>query len=320
MVHGALKIIKSSVTLFGGIFRRNKARCYGGAIFADRSYVSIDSENLTAGASQFLHDLFLENHIPTPGSALFFKNEAYDRGGAMYLQDSSVLLSGTVIKFMNNSARESGGAMFFKQEYAVTQLVTNVKHLYFTGNKAHGTTYTRAGAIYADGASLIFGESAKNFHNFLNNFPTAIFCQGNDNVIKITGNSFFISNGYYNYHAGGAIRILGPEITIKGNAIFHYNLAKDFGGAILLMLYLMEQTLSSSITLRQMEERYTALIQILQSELSNLPLLVILPPKLVVHLKCTMHIPISRQDYLVFLSTTLQEIVVEQCPLSMSLT
>ena len=233
---GAILAVNSNVTLSGNVFTRNKAIEYGGAIFALESYIRINeyvsnlSDNTTAGAGKLLDRIALENHITQPGTAMYSNNEAEENGGALCLADSSALLSGRVIKFINNSAKY-GGAIFIIQQRFASHLATNTEYLYFTGNL--GSTYKHA-VIYSKFASLSFGEGANNNHYFLNNTPAAIFCQGEGNTVNISGNSYFINNGYYSYLAGGAIRILGPEFFLTGNATFHNSRAKYYGGAISL--------------------------------------------------------------------------------------
>ena len=139
---------ESSVTINDCAFTQNRA-IYGGAMFSEDSIVNIsgstkNSSILSSEGYCRTCDLIttLPKSIPYEevimelNEALcathFTNNTATDAGGAVSIDNSTVLFSGSVIMLRYNSA-ESGGAMYISSYSSVT---SNAHNLFFSSNKA----------------------------------------------------------------------------------------------------------------------------------------------------------------------------------------
>ena len=159
--------------------------------------------------------------------ATHFTNNTADNGGAMSIYNSTMLFNGSVIMFRYNSAAVNGGAMYIRSGSSVT---SNTYNLFFNSNKAY----------FGGGLRIV----TSNFHTevgkvyFLHNSAQiaggGIYYETNisyiENILLLSGNSYFIANTALADSAGGAVYSRG-YFTITASAIFIENTA-DYGGAI----------------------------------------------------------------------------------------
>ena len=148
------------------------------------------------------------------------------KGGAIFIQNSSALLSGSVIMFRYNSA-EDGGAMYIIKKSSV---ISNAYTLFFSSNKAFigggfhmisSNFLTEVGNVYFLNNFAAFGGGIYYYN------PTGNF------LLLLSGKSYFIANRVENGGYGGAIVIdkLGTVSIITSVAYFIENKA-TLGGAI----------------------------------------------------------------------------------------
>ena len=231
---------ESSVTISDNAFTHNRAVGDGGAMYSEDSIVSISGS--TKNSSILSSDGYcrtcdmittIPNSIPYEEvimelnealCATHFTNNKAEYGGAMFIKNSTMLFSGSVIMFRYNSAAENGGAMFINSG---SHLTSNVYNLFFNSNKA-----------YYGGACLLI-ETSK-FHTevgnvyFLHNYAQIAgggihsTTNGDDSLLLLSGNSYFIANTAGS--DGGAVYSRG-SFTITASAIFIEN-TSTHGGAI----------------------------------------------------------------------------------------
>ena len=234
---GAMYVTEeSSVTIIDNAFTHNRA-VYGGAMYSEDSIVSIsgstkNSSILSSEGYCRTCDMIttISNSIPYEEvimelnealCATHFTNNTAKYGGAMLIQNSTMLFSGSVIMFRYNSAAKNGGAMFITSESRVT---SNAYNFFFNSNKAY------------DGGGLLIVTS--NFHTEVGNmYFLRNSAQGggggiyslytDDFLLLLSGNSYFIANTAGS--DGGAVSSWG-SLTITASAIFIENTATLGGG------------------------------------------------------------------------------------------
>ena len=239
-IGGAMYVTaESSVTISDNAFTHNRAVFDGGAIYSKYSIVSIygstkNSSILSSEGYCRTCDLIttIPKSIPYEEVIMelneafcathFTNNTATRAGGAVVIDSSTVLFSGSVIMFRYNSA-QNGGAIFIDLRSRVT---SNAYHLFFNSNKA----LDRGG-----GFQMRFSDFHTEVGNmyFLYNSATQgggiYYADGF--LLLLSGNSYFIANraesGYFN--KGGGLAISG-SFTITF-ALFIENSAA-FGGGI----------------------------------------------------------------------------------------
>ena len=194
---GALSVYSSKITVIECTFSDNRASHYGGAIFAFNSTVLVKDGK-------------------------FVRNFA-TMGGAMRVQNATLLLSGEYTLFQNNSAERIGGACCsISSAVNISSDQSN-----FTGNYAEQA----GGAYFGSYGSLHFEASAnqqfeKNSVN--QNTGGAIHFQYGD--LTLDGSSQFLGNAVQ-VSTGGALFTISCNLTLSGSALFHDNRATE-GGAL----------------------------------------------------------------------------------------
>ena len=141
---------ESNVTISDNAFTRNRAVRNGGAVYSENSIVSIsgstkNSRILSSGGYCRTCDMITtipksipyEEVIMELNEALcathFTNNTAKYYGGAMFIENSIMLFSGSVIMFRYNSAAAYAGAMEIRE----SNVTSNVYNLFFNSNKAY---------------------------------------------------------------------------------------------------------------------------------------------------------------------------------------
>ena len=233
---------ESSVTISDNAFTHNRAIEDGGAMYSDNSIVSISgsTKNSSILSSEgycrtcdmittIPKSIPYEEVIMELNEALcatHFTNNTATHGGAMLIDNSAVLFSGSVIMFRYNSALY-GGAMYIILSSSVT---SNAYYLFFNSNKAllkGGGFYmiisdfqTEDGNTYFLYNSASYGGGGISYSNYIGGY-----------ILLLLGNSYFIANRAESEYSseGGAVDVNGPfTITF---ALFIENSAA-FGGAI----------------------------------------------------------------------------------------
>ena len=225
---------ESSVTISDNAFTHNRAVGNGGAIHSTHSIVSIygSSKNSSILSSEgYCRTCDMITTIPKRISyeevimelnealcATHFTNNTAKNGGAIFIENSIMLFSGSVIMFRYNSAAAYAGAMEIRE----SNVTSKVYNLFFNSNKA-----------YIGGGFQMINS---NFHTevgnmyFLHNSAQEVGGGINieDFLLLLSGNSYFIANTAGS--VGGAVYSSG-SFTITASAIFIENSA-TFGGAI----------------------------------------------------------------------------------------
>ena len=237
---------ESSVTISDNAFTHNRAVGDGGAIYSLDSIVNIygstkNSSILSSGGYCRTCDMIttISKSIPYEEvimelneafCATHFTNNTAEYGGAILIQNSTMLFSGSVIMLRYNSATENGGAMYISWGSSVT---ANTNNLFFNSNKANddgggflmicsnfttekGNMYFLHNSAQSNGGGILF---------LTRFYLTRIY---DDFLLLLSGNSYFIANTAGS--DGGAVHSTG-SFTITASAIFIENMA-DYGGAI----------------------------------------------------------------------------------------
>ena len=195
------------------------------------------SSNTTNVSGTILNN---ENGILQIGDNVkFLYNTAFESGGAIYnLNLTTVTTIGNNVNFSSNTATNVGGAI-----YSIGNLEIG-NNVIFYGNKFTSTTVDgidiyggevlTGGAIFQNGGSTDI-EKQKNLSigenaQFINN---SAYKGGAIYVIlsSVTITSATFQNNSANYR-GGAIYVFNSTFTIKNGASFSSNTAKNKGGAI----------------------------------------------------------------------------------------
>ena len=204
---GALSIQQSSnMMVYHTIFYGNKAKTYGGSVSVRESNICINS-------------------------SVFLQNQA-TQGGAMYLSQgahTAVILRGSIYK--ENSAKQSGGAVFLDQG---THMYDN--HSLFVHNNA-----TTGGALYAIASEVDLSDSVLS-HNQARESGGAIYILQSQPEVAFSGVCNLTHNSAGT--AGGAIYAIESILMPYGGNILHsktfyelniaYNEANGSGGGIYL--------------------------------------------------------------------------------------
>ena len=204
---GALSIQQSSnMTVYHTIFYGNKVKTYGCSVSVRESNICISS-------------------------SVFLQNQA-TQGGAMYLSQgahTAVILRGSIYK--ENSAKQSGGAVFLDQG---THMYDN--HSLFVHNNA-----TTGGALYAIASDVDLSDSVLS-HNQARESGGAIYILQSQQEITFSGRCNLTHNSAGT--AGGAIYAIESMLLPYGGDILHskgfyeltiaYNEANGSGGGIYL--------------------------------------------------------------------------------------
>ena len=236
---------ESSVTISDNAFTHNRATEDGGAVYSDNSIVSISgsSKNSSILSSEgycrtcdmittIPKSIPYEEVIMELNEALcatHFTNNTATHGGAISIDNSTVLFSGSVIMFRYNSAHTNGGAMHIHRSSSIT---INSHHLFFTSNKACNRGGCFQVAYYSNfraevGSILYFlNNSAKNGGGVHFDHTSEFFSEKS----YLVANRAESSNNKTKRVWGGAITTSG-SFNLTGSALLAENTAK-YGGAI----------------------------------------------------------------------------------------
>ena len=210
---GGFATIGSTVNITGSVdFEANSAMS-GGGMYAESTKVNLSGRNY------------------------FNQNHAHHEGGAVYTRASKVNLSGAD-RFVSNSAAMRGGS--------ISAICTN---LCFSGTTAvHRSTSQQGGAIHVVASSIIF-ECATELQNNAAQYGGAIFLENStagfgkpscreylgSHVTPEPGSSFINNTAALR---GGAMH-LDHHSSIRfhpsASALFNYNNATEYGGAIFVV-------------------------------------------------------------------------------------
>ena len=140
---------ESNVTISDNAFTHNRAVGDGGAMYSEDSVVNIygstkNSSILSSGGYCRTCDMIttIPKSIPYEEvimelnealCATHFTNNTATHGGAVSIDNSTVLFSGSVIMFRYNTAHYKGGAMHIHRSSSIT---INSHHLFINSNKA----------------------------------------------------------------------------------------------------------------------------------------------------------------------------------------
>ena len=232
---------ESNVTISDTAFTHNRAFVNGGAIYSTRSIVSIygstkNSSILSSKGYCRTCDMIttIPKSIPYEEvimelnealCATHFTNNTAEYGGAMYIVNSIMLFSGSVIMFRYNSANDGGGAM----DIEISSVTSYAYNLFFNSNKAYfggGLKVTLGSNFHTEVGNMYF------LHNSARIGGGGIYAD--DFLLLLSGNSYFIANTAGSF--GGAVYSSGlyssGSFTITASAIFIENTARQEGGAI----------------------------------------------------------------------------------------
>ena len=237
---------ESSVTISDNVFIHNRAARNGGAIYSKKSTVNVygstkNSSILSSEGYCRICDTIttIPKSIPyeevimelnEASYATHFTNNTAGYGGAMLINNSKVLFSGSVIMFRYNSARLKGGAMYIIRRSSIT---INSLHLFFTSNKAR---YRGGGflIIYSNfcvelGNIYLLDNSAE-IGGGIYLLNTIEFLLSEKSYFIFIANRAESSNSNSRRVRGGAITTSG-SFNLTGSALLAENTAK-YGGAI----------------------------------------------------------------------------------------
>ena len=227
---GAMLVLNSTVTGSGNIsFKNNNATNNGGAIFIARSsyvgwnmqpeftWIPYHSETLQYSWATYYTSTFGSIEVKwietyNSGDNVFKNNSAGGLGGAIYVEDSEISWSGSML--LNNNRAQYGGAIYLKNDVIV---------------EAKGsTTFYSNNALY-DGGAIGAANDAGTYSGH-----SSLIVNGST---KFTGNT---CGGN-----GGAIDLSDIDIEIDKNTqiIFSSNSAASSGGA----LYASQRTLGPTL-------------------------------------------------------------------------
>ena len=230
---------ESNVTISDNAFTHNRA-IFGGAMYSEDSIVSIygSTKNSSILSSEGycrtcdmittipksipyeevimeLNEAFCATH--------FTNNTAEYYGGTMFIKNSAMLFSGSVIMF-RYSAAGRGGAMDIRSGSSVT---SNTCNLFFNSNKAYvGGGFQMIGSnFHTEVGNMYFLHNSAQMNGGGIYYPKSIYAD--DSLLLLSGNSYFIANTAGS--VGGAVYSSG-SFTITASAIFIENTA-TLGGA-----------------------------------------------------------------------------------------
>ena len=254
---------ESNVTISDNAFTHNRAVGDGGAMYSEDSIVSISgsTKNSSILSSEgycrtcdmittIPKSIPYEEVIMELNEALcatHFTNNTAKNGGAMSIENSTVLLSGSVIMFRCNIA-DNGGAMYISLRSSV---ISNAYNLFFNSNKAyysgggfqmafsnfhtevgnmyflHNSAKVGGGGINADNFLLLFSGNSYFIANIAGSVGGAVYSTGS---FTITASAIFIENTAI---LGGAINSVSGNFSVSGDIKFVNNTARNCGGMIL---------------------------------------------------------------------------------------
>ena len=247
----AISIVSGSLNVSDSIFKDNKAKDNGGAIYSTEDIYIDNCTFINNSASQggAIHSLncnlldckFINNSAVSDGGTIYsskanitnctFKGGSSSAGSAVYLIDNDGKIE--LCTFVNNTATNNGGAIFIQGASPSQSTIVTIEHCTLEDNYAGDI----GGAIYSDSENYTV-NNCTFINNSAENGGGAIF---NNNSVIIS-NSTFSSNSA---EKGGAI--YSEDYCSLDTSAFKSNSAIDAGGAIysknsLITLYLCNFT------------------------------------------------------------------------------
>ena len=232
-VGGSIFSINSEITLAGNVeFRGNTAKNYGGTVTLNyTSFTIVGNPYWTCSDSNSSHPI------------LFVNNSAINKGGALYLIHSSLILYGRIL-LANNHANFYGGALYVKTSLVYLNISTQSKkgcscqedHISFVNNSAE----SQGGAIFLTESSTMQVCELTSLliqNNATTSGGTTITL--NKSSMWMCGSVSLVKN---NARIGGAIHTEASNISIGVNCsnthvqsttiVFRQNAAIYSGGSI----------------------------------------------------------------------------------------
>ena len=210
------------VVIANSVFQKGSIHPPGRAIVATDSNITIikclfeGNTGDDGGAISARH-----NTIMTLDGSTFIGNQAIGRGGAVFSQQSTIILRGNPMNnFSHNSGDISGGAI-----YCIKSLIMTMIHNTFEHNFLRGKINTTGGAIGIT-VSNITAEGSINFSNNKAFIGGAISL--NHSMAEFREGSFTFKENVADYIGGGMYANFSL-ITGMGNFTFTSNAAKGLG-------------------------------------------------------------------------------------------
>ena len=234
--------IPSYLIITGCNFYHNEG-AKGVMYFAGTSKVH---EYLYLQNSNFYHNkgvaIYLSNQTLHMNGSIEFHNNTAEKGGGIFVTDYSkiLLLKGSKVNFVNNSATHFGGAIFITNHSSVLiaenamssnqqikTLHSNQIIVTFNNNEAKKF----GGAIYVNNSDVVFGKNVMvEFNkNKATDYGGGAICTDINSILTFKENSLvtFVKNeaGW----VGGAALIYACNFTFKGSSavVFDNNVADD---------------------------------------------------------------------------------------------
>ena len=226
---GAICLLSQSKLNFSGdnSFHGNQA-LIGGVIYAVESIINVHSQSLlmtnnTAIVTGGAIYLSIANLTFFGGNTSFIQNQAQN-GGALHVTNGRIEAHNKSLLMANNTARDSGGAVFlYKTNLSFTSVYNK-----FIGNKAitgHG------GAIYLGGGQVIFSDGNVILITNIAIDGGAIFISNSQLVIESDSQLNIIEDNSA-AHRGGGLYLITSEMRIRGEYSLTRNTANNNGGGI----------------------------------------------------------------------------------------
>ena len=271
---GALVVTSQSVVSFSdsNVFKNNRARL-GGAIYSADSEVIFSGDNIFmnnhATVEKFETDLYYNNYsIQATASS----NLTGGMGGALYAENSNLVMMNGSFSFVNNTAKISGGAVAiinstlkmtttsdrgvqesmnvsFTQNRLLAGLGFQEEQSFYSNHGSGGCIYAESSTVKISGATFLnnsspgsggalhFNHSSVTMHNvtMVNNsaFIAGAVRVDNEADVAIYGSNSFGENSAS--ESGGMIYISNVStVTFNGKNYFNRNTARRGGGVFVL--------------------------------------------------------------------------------------
>ena len=248
---GAISSDDSTVSLDGNLSMTNNAAEYiGGALVCSRSDVDVSGaavwKNKTSlGRGGAIVSFHSNINVQVSGYTEFVSNNAAFKGGAAYMDNSSLLFNGYA-GFTENVA-ESGGALYSDLSVIIQNKATVWKHnsaqmgggcVYLWNSTLHVTSFGTAvyfgneagwgGAIYPLGSILLIDDNVSFTNNSVTDVGGAVF--GHKPAVNITGRASWDSNMAVNAGGGMALVETTLHMMTGRSSSFSKNIANIGGG------------------------------------------------------------------------------------------
>ena len=199
-------------------FLGNRALSTGGAINIEASVLSLKRTNFINNTADYGGVIRCSNCTLNFTKVTFIENSALYYGGALYLDQSTVFVSGAVL-FRSNKAQYGGAVAICISQFQYA--LTDPKHLQFIGNHA-----TRIGGGILAGDDCDKGKGWIQLTGyFINN--TAGECGG---AVHSTSNDIRIDDAYFETNQGSALCFLNANVTFNGLTRLLRNTGLQGGG------------------------------------------------------------------------------------------